>query len=214
MVGALRRQYPQIELFGTILVYVTGAWFFFRIAPEGRPLPMLSVLAFITGLVLICQTRLKTLELESIPPLGVGYWRFRYAALDGYYFFVAFSLMTGTPLPSTWAFIIFVLAASVAGVHAAVHLKPTARTVAGPSAPDPSVWARLDRMLWHLSAPALIAFALLASLAKGDGSEMTTFLLVAAPVFISPDTPSSRTTRTNLLMIPGIILAYIGISLA
>jgi hypothetical protein len=69
-------------------------------------------------------------------------------------------------------------------------------------------------MLWHLSAPALIAFALLASLAKGDGSEMTTFLLVAAPIFISPDTPSSRTTRTNLLMIPGIILAYIGVSLA
>jgi hypothetical protein len=214
MVGTLLRWYPLFDLVGTIALALSGAWLIARFSPEGRPLPMLSVMAFLTGLVLTCLPRLRLIEGESIPPNGSGYWRFRYATLFGYFFFVCFSLMTGTHFPSSEALINLSLAASVAGIHAAISLKPKAGAVAEPPPPDPSLWARLDRMLWHLSAPGLVALALLASLAKGDGSEMTTFLLVAAPVFISPETPSSRTTRTNLLMIPGIILAYTGISLA
>ena len=214
MVGTLRRWYPLFDLVGTIALALSGAWLIARFHSEGRPLPMLSVMVFLTGLVLICLPRLRLIEGESIPPNGSGYWRFRYATLFGYYFFVCFSLMTGTHFPSSEALVNLSLAATVAGIHAAVSLKPKAGAIAEPPPPDPSLWVRLDRMLWHLSAPGLIAFALLASLAKGNGSEMTTFLLIAAPVFISPETPSSRPKRTNLLMILGLILAYTGVSLA
>jgi hypothetical protein len=62
MVGTLRRWYPLFDLVVTIALALSGAWLIARFSPEGRPLPMLSVMAFLTGLVLTCLPRLRLIE--------------------------------------------------------------------------------------------------------------------------------------------------------
>ena len=214
MVAAFIRQYPLIQIAGLIALCIAAAWAIGKLAPGDDPLPTPTVMAFLASLILIWVPKLLELRKETIQDSASAYWRFRCATLVGYFLFVLVCLVTGTSLPSAQAQTNLVAAALIAALSAVFFLKPKPGTVGEHPPPDPSAWARFDRMLSHLSAPALIGMALLAALAEGGRMEMTyVFLLVVLMVF-SPGIPVRLSGAEKLSGAAGGVLAYVGLWLA
>jgi hypothetical protein len=213
MIGASFRQNQLVQIGGIVGLVSALAWAISHVAPE-RPLPIVSVILYLAALVLICWPKIRVIEQEIVPERSVPYWRFRYGSLLGYALFATICLATGAVLPSTSAFIILCAAALIAGAYAVFVLTPKAGTIEGQHKFISSIWARVDRVLLHVSALALICLAVLATLVKGDWVSMNYFVLVMAPVFVSPEDSESPPVAHRLAAVLGAVLAYAGVTLA
>jgi hypothetical protein len=216
MLETLRLRYPTLTiLFFSILLSLLFP-LLAPLYPEDGPIPPLSGMAFLLALGCFSFPVLIALRAERSLPDCPPFWRVRYGAANGAYFFACFCLLTGTRFPS-FDVVTDVSGAVIFGTIMALAVDFRGTQVSNLFDTDRSLLrSQFSQSLWLVWGGVQLLIALFLSVIDIGGTAPAIFILVIAlgPVLPFPFRNQTGWHEGDLLTVIGFAAATAGLFLA
>jgi hypothetical protein len=218
MFETFRLRYPVLNILCFSIVFALLFPLLAPLYPEDGPIPPLSAMAFLLALGCFSFPVLIALRAERSLPDCPPYWRVRYGAANGAYFFACFCLLTGTRFPSFDA-VTDVSGAVIFGAIMALVVDFRGTQVSNLFDTDRSLLrlrSQFSQSLWLVWGGVQLLIALFLSVIDIGGTAPAIFILVIAlgPVLPFPFRNQTSWREGDLLTFIGFAAATAGLFLA